>query len=343
MNSPDDIDLKITKVLAGTASDAERKEVQAWVRTSASHKFQYEQLRRFWNQPSSDLKLPKHEEQKKKIWSRYLAENNESENIPTRFPSRPGWLKVAAIILILSIPAYFIMNRTEDIVVETKPAPELISKQNPLGQKSQIQLPDGSKVWLNADSKIAYQETFADSVRAVTLEGEAFFEVVHDRGRPFTVTSGSLSVTVLGTAFNVSGFPEAKEVTVTLVDGAVQVNEVDKVEDNVVLAPGTGLVYSLEKKVYREFSKASDPGLFAKATGWRNGILVFNGVGFNEFVREITRWYGVRVKVEGTVPQHWDLMASFENELLTNIMDAVSYNKNFRYQLKDKELKIIFK
>src|SRR5690606_9234328 len=117
-----------------------------------------------------------------------------------------------------------------------------------------------------------------------------------------------LSVTVLGTAFNVSAFGEDKEVQVTLVDGAVQVSGMDEGEDNLILAPGTGLVYSKEKKAYHEFSRFSQPGLFAKATGWKNGVLVFDGIGFDEFVREITRWYGVQVKVEGKAPGNWDIM-----------------------------------
>ena len=343
MNFEKDIDQKIVRVLNGTATDLERQEVKNWMRESRSNSFQFKHLKKFWHQPSTDLKLIGHEDQKKKIWTAFLEENHNHKPASIKAFYSRTLFKVAAIIVVLLLPTYLILNRTEDIAVENEPELEVINKNNPKGQKSLIQLPDGSKAWLNSDSQISYTETFSDSVRSIRLEGEAYFEVVHDSLRPFIVELGPLSVTVLGTAFNISAFEEERDVKVTLIDGSVKVMALDDdLKDDLILSPGSGIVYSKEKKKYSEFSKSSNPELFSKATGWRNGILVFDGSGFDEFVREITRWYGIQVKVKGTPPHNWDIMASFENELLTNIMDAVSYNKGFRYQLNDKELEIIF-
>lgn len=343
MNSRKDIDQKIVRVLNGAASDPERREVVDWVRESESNSFQFDHLKKFWNQSSNDLKLIGHEEQKKRIWKTYVEESQKDRTVSVKPLFRWTWSKVAAVIAVLLLPAYLVINGTEDIVVETKPELEVINKKNPTGQKSQIQLPDGSKAWLNSDSQISYVETFSDSIRSLRLEGEAYFEVVHDSLRPFIVESATLSVTVLGTAFNIHAFQEEKEVKVTLVDGSVKVTASENdLTDNLILSSGTGIIYSKEEKKYSEFSRLSNPGLFSKATGWRNGILVFDGSDFDGFVREITRWYGIQVKIEGTPPKNWDIMASFENELLTNIMDAISYNKGFHYRLKDKELTIMF-
>jgi transmembrane sensor len=128
-----------------------------------------------------------------------------------------------------------------------------------------------------------------------------------------------------------------------LVNGLVKVSAVGHPpEENVLLKPGTGVIYSKDEKQYRGFSKKSHPELFEKATEWRNGKLVFDGTGFEDFIREIRRWYAVQVTVNGNPPRNWSIRATFENELLTNVLDAVSYNKGFRYDLKDKELKIMF-
>jgi transmembrane sensor len=217
----------------------------------------------------------------------------------------------------------------------------MISKSNPTGQKSLIQLPDGSKVWLNSDSKISYHEHFSDSLRSISLKGEAYFQVVSDSLRPFVVDFESLSVTVLGTEFNISAFEEENVHSVTLVDGSVKVSH-SNLETNLILEAGTGLVYSKQGNDYQQFSKHDNPQLFYKTTGWRNGILIFDGQNFEDFVREIQRWYGVQVEIKGSPPRGWNIRASFENELLTNVMDAVSYNKGFNYSLKDKELTIMF-
>lgn len=338
-----DIDQKIVRVLNGTATDLERHEVKNWMRESKSNSFQFKQLKKFWNQPSDDLQLIGHEDQKKKIWTAFREENHSHKTISVTPLYRRALFKVAAIITILLLPTYLILNRTEDMVVETQPELEVINKKNPKGQKSLIQLPDGTKVWLNSDSQISYIETFSDTIRSVALDGEAYFEVVHDSLRPFIVELGPLSVTVLGTAFSISAFEEERDVKVTLVEGAVKVTPSNPdVDDELILRPETGMIYSRETKSHREFSKSSHPELFSKVTGWRNGVLVFDGGNFDEFVREITRWYGIQVTVQGTAPKNWNIIASFENELLTNIMDAVSYNKGFRYELKDKELKIMF-
>src|SRR5690554_3106436 len=338
-----DIDQKIVRVLNGTATDLERQEVKNWTRESRSNSFQFKHLKKFWNQPSTDLQLIGHEDQKKKIWKAFLEVNHNRKSISATPIYKRALFKVAAIITIILLPTYLMLNTTEDMVVETRPELEVIQKKNPIGQKSLIQLPDGTKVWLNSDSQISYIETFLDTIRSVTLEGEAYFEVVHDSIRPFIVELGPLSVTVLGTAFDISAFEEERDVKVTLVDGAVRVARSDPdVDDELILSPGTGMIYSKETKSHREFSETSHPGLFSKAITWRNGTLVFDESNFEEFVREIIRWYGIQVTVEGTAPENWNIIASFENELLTNIMDAVSYNKGFRYELKDKELKIMF-
>src|SRR5690606_22533932 len=138
------------RVLDGSATETDRRNVLDWTRNSESNKFQFDQLQKFWNQTSGDLKLIGHEEQKKRIWNAHLAESNKNKTISATPQSRWGWLKVAAIIAVLLLPTYLIMNRTEEIAVETKPEMEVVHKINPTGQKSQIQLPDGSKAWLNA-------------------------------------------------------------------------------------------------------------------------------------------------------------------------------------------------
>src|SRR5690606_33266873 len=183
-----------------------------WARLSESNKFQFDQLKKFWDQSSNDLKLIGHEEQKKRIWKTYLEQSKKNRSNAIKYPSKWTWLKVAAILAVILLPTFLFINKMEDIVVEPESKIEVIYKKNPTGQKSHIQLPDGSKVWLNAASQITYNETFSDSIRYLRLEGEAYFEVVQDSLRPFIVESGPLYVTVLGTAFNVSAFQEEKEV-----------------------------------------------------------------------------------------------------------------------------------
>ncbi|WP_373494341.1 FecR family protein [Aquiflexum sp.] len=336
-----DIDGKIVKFLNATATKEERAVVDQWVQASKNNEFQFQKLKLIWEEPAQDAKLIGHEEQKKKIWKAFASGNHKSKNIPVIPLYRRTWLRIAVVLAIILFPVYTLYFHNKDIIEDNIRETSLITKSNPTGQKSLIQLPDGSKVWLNSDSRISYHERFSDSLRSINLKGEAYFEVVSDSLRPFVVDFGSLSVIVLGTEFNISAFEAEKDFKVTLVEGSVKVSN-STVENNLILKPGTGLIYSREKNGYREFSKYGDPELFIKTTEWRNGNLVFDGRNFEDFVREIKRWYGVQVQVKGIPPSGWNIRASFENELLINVMDAVSFNKGFSYALKDKELIIMF-
>jgi transmembrane sensor len=336
-----DIDGNILKVLNGTASEEERKFVDQWIHHSNENRYQFQKLRLVWDERTLDSKLIGHEEQKKKIWRAYAAELHLSQKLPTIPLYRRTWLRIAVMLAIFLFPIYSLYFQNAPIIEKEPGLITSIRKSNPMGQKSLIHLPDGSKVWLNSQSAISYQEHFSDSIRFVSLEGEAYFDVVNDSLRPFVVDFESLSVTVLGTEFNISAFKTDQDLLVTLVEGSVEISNTDR-SSSLVLAPGTGLIYSKEKNDYREFSKNSNPELFYRTTEWRNGKLIFDGHNFDDFVGEIERWYGVQVHVSGIPPVGWNIRSTFENEVLSNVMDAISYNKGFSYSINDKKLTIMF-
>ena len=313
-----DINQLITRYLNGQASLSEKKKVFAWVKESPLNQYQFDKLKDYWEKDTADPKLINHEFQKQKLWKQYLdSSDSPSELLSAKQKSgRIRWISIAASIsLLLTVTAIFSIReklsapQTIEIEVAT------IEKYNPIGQKSQAQLPDGSKVWLNADSKISYPEKFSDSVRLVQLEGEAFFDVQHDSDRPFIVIADNVSVRVLGTKFNVNAFPNQQDINISLLEGSINVTA---------------------------DSNESNPTMFDKAISWKNGKLIFDGDDLEDFVTEINRWYGVTVKIVGVPQNDWRLMGTFENEYLTNVLDAIAYNKGFTYDLKEKELTLIF-
>src|SRR5690554_5564298 len=176
MDKDQDIDNKILKVLTGQATAEERRAVNVWIKKSKSNEFQFEQLKQYWNRDTVDPRLIGHEEQKKKIWKALAAKNPHPRPAPVIPIYRKTWFRVAVMVLILLVPVYI-------IYVDKGPEEELsvqevkwVSKSNSDGRKSLIHLPDGSKAWLNSASKITYPENFTATLRAITLEGEAYFE-----------------------------------------------------------------------------------------------------------------------------------------------------------------------
>ncbi|MDF2192599.1 FecR family protein [Paraflavitalea sp. CAU 1676] len=155
----------------------------------------------------------------------------------------------------------------------------------PIGGTYYVSLPDKSKVWLNADSRIKYPTVFSGRERRVEVLGEAYFEVAKDLSKPFVVKTGELDVEVLGTHFNVRNYSDESAVKTTLIEGKVQVGASDK--DPVVLTPGE----------QASMDAASGRGARVAAVdveavmAWKNGYFEFRAATLSEVMKEIRRWY----------------------------------------------------
>lgn len=153
------------------------------------------------------------------------------------------------------------------------------------GTGTETQLPDGTRVCLNAESTLSFNRHFGRGSRDVTLDGEGYFEVTSDASRPFRVHAGNTCVTVKGTTFNVRSYSDEPEITVSLIEGSVVLNTGSA---EATLSPGKCAVVSREDDNIR--TKAADPF----ATDWINGRIVFTDKSIPEILRYVERNYGVR-------------------------------------------------
>ncbi|MEO6962890.1 MAG: FecR domain-containing protein [Puia sp.] len=157
----------------------------------------------------------------------------------------------------------------------------------------QVQLSDGTKVWLNAESTLTYPVVFTDKDRRVVVTGEAYFEVARDPSRPFHVRQGNLDVQVLGTHFNVNSYQDEKQVKVTLLQGAVRLTSSER-DSKVTLKPGMqGLVMPGGKLTVTD--KVDVNGII----GWTQGEFRFRDADLKSILRQLVRWYDVQVQFRG--------------------------------------------
>jgi ferric-dicitrate binding protein FerR (iron transport regulator) len=207
---------------------------------------------------------------------------------------------------------------------------EMISEK---GQRKEFTLPDGSRVWLNADTKIRYRKHFNKPVREVFLFGEAYFSVVKDNSRPFIVKTSKLDIKVLGTIFNVKSYPGDKTIETTLITGLVSIERNSgKVKDKeapVLVKPKQKAVYTVSAEQIRVVSVNVE-----KATSWRNGKLVFDNEPIDEVLAKLQRWYGVKVELIGKhkyVQDHFTLTVKDENiEEVIHLLQLTSSRMIFR-------------
>lgn len=170
--------------------------------------------------------------------------------------------------------------------------PELINQpvtlQTPRGGTYQVQLPDGTEVWLNAATKLIYYPVLSNKgKRIVDLEGEAYFEVAKDKAHPFIVQSKAQVVEVLGTHFNISSYPDDMLSKTTLLEGRIKIN-------HNMLLPG-------QQAILKDKNLSIQQADTEHTMAWKNGDFVFKGENFKEMMQKIARWYDVQIEYSENV------------------------------------------
>ncbi len=173
----------------------------------------------------------------------------------------------------------------------------------------QLQLSDGSTVWLNVGSSITYPSYFTGGTRSVQMTGEAYFDISHDASRPFLVQRGSTKVEVLGTQFNVNGYEDEAAIKVTLLQGAVEVQQA--AGDKLKISPGQQAVVTAASDI--RLKKEVD---LEEVMAWKNGWFYFNRLSLPEIMRQLEKWYDVDVEYEGSkTPKKFSGMVNRNNNL----------------------------
>ena len=186
----------------------------------------------------------------------------------------------------------------------------------PAGSKTQVSLPDGSKVWLNGGSSLAYTNQFNNDNRRVELHGEAYFEVQKHQGKPFTVHTQGYDVTVKGTKFNVSAYDDDPISTTTLMEGKVELSDG---KQNLSLAPGDAV--QLDKATGQLQRHATD----GFADGWRSGRLMYPDITLDQFVRVLSRQYNVNVHLADSHSANMRISVMLQNnETIDEVVSALT-------------------
>ncbi|QEC43066.1 FecR family protein [Pseudobacter ginsenosidimutans] len=166
--------------------------------------------------------------------------------------------------------------------------------KTPRGAQYQLQLADGSRVWMNAGSSLHFPTSFPGKERIVELTGEAYFEIAKDAQKPFRVKVNDMQVNVLGTQFNIMAYENETSKAVTLLEGAVNV---EHRQQSVNLKPGQQ-TQSSDQTGLRLLSNIDTE----EAIAWKNGLFITNHTSLPVLMRQIERWYNVNVVYEGKVP-----------------------------------------
>lgn len=267
------------------------------------------------------------------VFENILKAEKDVKSLPSNNPvwnfSFPWRGMVASLLMLFCLGMVYHLLTAPPIDEEVIPnEPVLISKSNPAGKKSILTLSDGTKIYLNAESEINYASAFSDSLRLVSLKGEAFFEVQKEE-RPFVVEIGQTKVRVLGTSFNVNQ-SNTGTLTVALVSGKVSIN--DRQGNQMDLEPSEMMVREEDGHIRKT---TFDP---LEITGWKDKVLVFKKSSFAEVKGKLERWFGVKVELRGRIDSDWSYSGSYKDETLENVLRGIFFTSGLRFKIQDRNV-----
>ena len=209
----------------------------------------------------------------------------------------------------------------------------------PRGGGYNLDLADGSKVWLNAGSSLRFPVSFTDSTRHVYLEGEAYFQVSHN-GIPFIVSSGALDVRVLGTSFNVLAYPDEQQLVTTLVEGSVRIDFGGKESNPApgrILSPDDQAVVSIADAAI-EVTKVNT----SQYTSWIDGKLEFHNEDLDKVMKRLARWYDFEYEFENNEARDYHFSARVDNTVnISTILEMLELTSNVKFELKENTIVVI--
>lgn len=323
------------KYLQGNCTEEEFNQVLSWIREGSQSTSGSRIVQEIWEEFEPDagpVERIKYNRILDKIHHEINITQNTAKILATQKASTKKRIltiltRVAAVLL---LPVLSLLIYNYYITVNDHYATNLndLEIEAPAGSRIQIELGDGTKVFLNHGSKLKYPYRFNGESRKVFLTGEAYFVVAHNTKVPFIVETKRMDIKATGTAFNVSAYPDDNAVETTLVEGKVIVYSSKSNREIKALTPGECLKFNTKKNTY---SLETDNAL--KYISWKDGLLVFNNDKVEDIAKKLGRWYNVDVEIINQKITDYPFTATFTDETLPQVLELLSLVTPISYQL----------
>ena len=348
----------LTRKMAGEASDEELHELEEILSDYPDAIYTEDIFNQIWNsnvkEEDVNFFYKKH---RKKYQDQFEAVDTHESFVP-----RESWFKkhrfsAAAIFTLLALTSsgYYIFSSTQKTTVTTSEYTNIVAGK---GIRKAVTLPDGTKVWLNGDSKLSYDAKMNEGdTRTVSLTGEAFFDVAHDKEHPFIIRTDKVSIKVLGTAFNISAYPNDNKCETTLLRGSIELTVNDDSKQKFLLKPAEKFALIKEEK-----EKPSDNNIhhhqggtlviehltlvkvankeYVAETSWTDNKLIFDNESLEEITAKLERWYNVKITISGQSIGKYRFTGAFENETVEQALTALQIIKSFNFKINQNDVTI---
>ncbi len=334
MDEKDQLHFLLQKYLKNNCSKEEFAELLRLSAEAKNDKNLEKELKLFWE--SYDVTETNQKVDWDQKYERIIefAQNYPIEQSPTTaFISRMPLLR-AAVILFAVLGTAFILWRS--FVPPHKPTlatAGMPKKTKAVTHNRQvINLPDGSTVVLNADSKLVYPPDFTSNTRDVYLSGEGYFDIKHNPAKPFIVHTGPVTTKVLGTAFNINAYRSQDFVTVTVTRGKVEVKRKQKLLG--VLVQNEQIVFNAATEVFTKKSVHADTVVL-----WKNDEMYFDNISFSEAAIIISNKFNVNITFNEERIRNCQFTAAFNNDAtLEQVLTVLGQLNNVSYRIEENNI-----
>ena len=366
----DHIDELIANVLSGNANEHERTTLKEWIAADENNRRHFEKMSNTWfasgisknmNEFDSRVGFKKFSEMVQSSRKSVIHRPQQKRTIRLRVPHIAAMLAVVFVLGAISY-RYFESKQTSAV--------SYFETIVPLGAVSQTVLTDGTKVWLNAGSRLRYATTFAVSERIVQLEGEGYFEVAQNKTLPFEVRTSKLNVKATGTIFNVKAYPNDSIVETILVEGKVEVTRIDDHIANeipIVLAPEQRLTLvkhsgemlfetkpkikndeqAVAMPIAEEINPVSHESKIRKipaindymvTTSWKDKRWRIDGEELRSLAAKLERRYNVRISFTDSDLQYYRFNGTLEDEPIEAVLKVISQTAPVKFETNGAEV-----
>lgn len=324
----------IRQYLQGKLTDAESEKIQAWLIDPSNESQAREWLGDVWINYTLKLKgeEPDFDRMLGRVHHQINLKQPDAEPKPTEHTllrkTVPLFYRIAAVLIIplfIASAVLFYSNFQPGGDVAFVAERQLYTKP---GTISQIDLPDGTKVWLNDGTTLKYPETFAANERRVFVDGEAYFEVQSDPLHPFVVDNPMMTTVVSGTSFNLSAYSADRYFEATLKEGKVTLSRHNQ---KIELMPGEQL--QLNQTDNQIIKRDVNPHLYSS---WIDGKLILEDEPLATAVKKLGRWYNVDFVIQDQKLNDYLLTATFQDEKLEQTIENIEFVLPLKIELKEK-------
>ncbi|RDC57361.1 FecR family protein [Pedobacter chinensis] len=265
--------------------------------------------------------------------------------------SRFLWLKIAAAIVVL-LGSVLVFVKYANFK-KNEPYQEVFTWATKSGERKRVRLSDGTLVILNAKSSLSVIKGFNKKTREVNLIGEAFFDVVHCKEKPFQVHTPDFNINVLGTSFNVKAYPDEATSEATLIRGLITMEAVNGNGGIITLKPSQKVTF-YKNTIEPQKTKLVKPSLSRPEiainhytlikdstiveTAWTKNRIEIYDQDFDEIKGVLEKWYNVEIKFTNSEVEKYRFTATFSNETIEQALSALQKVENFNYEIKGNQV-----